>query len=103
MASFWRSLFQPIYAAFYSIWDGFFATIWLDGNLSLMDSGDTRPPWNETFLLAAPWPGLFLSMAIAVGLLRGPLMTPNIVKTPAGYAAFLQPSRTQDSVRHEKV
>ncbi len=71
MASFGRSLFQPIYAAFYSIWDGFFTTLWLDGNLSLMDSGKTRPPWNETFLLAAPWPGLFLSMAIAVGLLRG--------------------------------
>jgi len=71
MVSFGRSLFQPIYAAFYSIWDGFFATLWLDGNLSLMDSGDTRPPWNETFLLAAPWPGLLLSMAIAAGLLRG--------------------------------
>jgi hypothetical protein len=71
MASFGRSLFQPIHAGFYSIWDGFFATLWLDGNLSAVDSWELPPPWNQILLLAAPWPALLLSAAIAAGLLRG--------------------------------
>ena len=69
--SFGPSLWRPIHAGFYSIWDGFFATFWLDGNLSSMDSWDARPPWNATLLVAAPWPALILSIAIAAGLLRG--------------------------------
>ena len=53
MISFGRSLFSPLHAGFYSLWDGFFASLWLDGNLSGMDS---PPPWNMTLMLAAPWP-----------------------------------------------
>jgi hypothetical protein len=71
MASFGRALLQPIYAGFYSIWDGFFATLWLDGNLGGIEYRDTRPPWNMSLLLAAPWPALLMSVAIALGFLRG--------------------------------
>jgi len=71
MASFGRSLFQPIYAGFYSIWDGFFATLWLDSNLSGLDYWVTRPPWNLTLMLATVWPALLLSTAVAAGFLRG--------------------------------
>jgi hypothetical protein len=67
MVSFGRSLFAPLHAGFYSLWDGFFASLWLDGNLSGMDS---PPPWNMTLMLAAPWPALLLSAAIAAGLVR---------------------------------
>ena len=35
--------------------------------------------------------------------LVGPLMTSNMIKSPAGYAAFLQPSRTQDSTISHKA
>src|SRR5580704_599094 len=69
--SFGQALWHPIHAGFYSIWDGFFATFWLDGNLSAMDSWDARPRWNDTLLVAAPVPAFFLSIALLAGLLRG--------------------------------
>ncbi len=71
MVSFGRSLLQPIHAGFYSIADGFFASLWLDCNFSGLNDWETRSPWNMTLLLAAPWPALVLSAAIAAGLLRG--------------------------------
>jgi hypothetical protein len=67
MVSFGRSLFSPLHAGFYSLADGFYASLWLDGNLSGMDS---PPPWNMTLMLAAPWPALLLSAAVAAGLVR---------------------------------
>jgi hypothetical protein len=69
MASFGQSLLRPIHSAFYSIWDGFYSTLWLDGNLSSMDSWESRPPWNETLMLAAPWPALLLTLALGAGML----------------------------------
>jgi hypothetical protein len=71
MLSFGRSLLEPIDAGFHSIWDGFFATLWLDGNLSSMDSWASKPPWNQTLMLAAPWLALLLTLAVAAGLIRG--------------------------------
>ena len=71
LASFGRSLWHPIHAAFYSIWDGFYSTLWLDGNLSSMGTWESRPPWHQTLLLAAPWPALLLTAAMAIGWLRG--------------------------------
>lgn len=70
MVSFGRSLFQPIHAGVYSIADGFFASMWLDCNFSGVDDSKIWPPWNMTLLLAAPWPALLLSAAIAAGLAR---------------------------------
>jgi hypothetical protein len=71
MFSFGHSLFHPIYAGFYSLADGFFSSMWLDCNFSGWNEWQTRPPWNMTLLLAAPWPALVLSIAMAAGLLRG--------------------------------
>jgi hypothetical protein len=71
MASVGRSLFQPVHAGFYSIWDGFYATLWLDGNMCAVNTNESLPPWNYVFLLAAPWPALLLSATFAAGLLRG--------------------------------
>ncbi len=85
--SFGQSLWHPIHAGFYSIWDGFFATFWLDGNLSSMDSWDTRPPWNSTLLVAAPWPALVLSIAIVAGLLRGVVSKDVVLKNSLRLAA----------------
>jgi hypothetical protein len=69
MISFGHSLFQPIHAGIYSLADGFFASLWMDGNLSGIDA-TMRVPWNMTLLLAAAWPGLVLSAAVAAGMLR---------------------------------
>lgn len=71
LASFGHALFRPIHAGFFSIWDGFFSTMWMDGNLSGSGSWEFRPPWNQTLLLAAAWPGLLLSIAIIAGAVRG--------------------------------
>jgi hypothetical protein len=71
IVSFGQSLLHPIHSGFFSIWDGLFSTLWLDGNLSSMGTWETRPPWNETLLLSAPWPGLLLTLAIGAGVLRG--------------------------------
>jgi len=71
MVSFGRSLLQPTHAGFYSLADGFFASLWLDCNFSGLNDWETRSPWNMTLLLAAPWPALLLSAAILAGLLRG--------------------------------
>jgi hypothetical protein len=67
MISFGRSLFTPLHAGFYSLADGFFASLWWDGNFSGMDA---PPPWNMRLMLAAPWPALLLTAAIAAGLAR---------------------------------
>jgi hypothetical protein len=71
ITSFGQSLLHPIHSGFYSIWDGLFSTLWLDGNLSSMGTWKSRPPWNEMLLLSAPWPGLLLTIAIAAGVVRG--------------------------------
>jgi hypothetical protein len=70
MVSFGRSLLQPIRAAVYSMADGYFASLWLDCNLSGMDT-DQWAPWNMSLMVAAPWPALLLSAAIVAGMLRG--------------------------------
>ena len=68
MLTFGWSLFWPIHAGFHSIWDGFYSTLWFDGNLSGM--GSARPPWNFSWMLAAAWPALILTIAAAAGALR---------------------------------
>ncbi len=70
LISFGNSLFHPIHAGIYSMSDGFFASLWMDGNLSGIDA-TMRIPWNMSLLLAAAWPGLLLSAAVAAGMLRG--------------------------------
>jgi hypothetical protein len=70
MVSFGHSFLHPVHAGIYSIADGFFSSLWWDGNLSGLD--DRMPTsWNMTLLLAAPWPALVLSIAVAAGMLRG--------------------------------
>src|SRR5262249_54573293 len=44
---------------------------WLDGNLSGMGSAETRPPWHYSWMLAAVFPAIILSVAMLAGALRG--------------------------------
>jgi hypothetical protein len=69
MISFGHCLSEPIHAGIYSIADGFFSSLWLDGNLSGRDDR-LPPPWNMTLLLATAWPALLLSVAVTAGMLR---------------------------------
>jgi hypothetical protein len=70
MISFGHSLFHPIHAGIYSLADGFFVSLWMDGNLSGLDD-IMEIPWHTSLLLAAAWPALLLSAAVVAGMLRG--------------------------------
>jgi hypothetical protein len=70
LLTFGKSLWHPIHAGFYSIWDGFYSTLWWDGNLSAQGTWEDRPPWNYRWMLCAPWLGLALSGLIIAGMLR---------------------------------
>lgn len=70
MATFGAALVHPIHAGFYSIWDGCFATFWLDGNLSSLGTWEERPPWNYSWMLAAAWPGLLWTFVMGLGAVR---------------------------------
>jgi 4-amino-4-deoxy-L-arabinose transferase-like glycosyltransferase len=74
IVSFGRSLWQPIHAGFYSIADGFFASLWLDCNFSGLNDWETRSPWNMPLLLAGPLAG-----ARAIGRHRGGHAARNLV------------------------
>jgi hypothetical protein len=67
---FGEALVHPIYAAVVGLWDGLYATLWLDGGLSGAISRAGAPPWNESPLLASAWLALVPSFAIAAGGLR---------------------------------
>jgi hypothetical protein len=67
---FGEALAHPIYAAIVGLWDGLYASLWLDGGLSGMITHATAPPWNEGPLLAGAWLGAVPSLALALGALR---------------------------------
>jgi hypothetical protein len=55
LASFGISLSRPIYGGVWSLWDTFYSSLWLDGNVS----GLVIPPrlfhWNAYWMLAGAW------------------------------------------------
>jgi hypothetical protein len=65
--SFGQALVHPVHAMFAGFWDGFYATLWLDGFLSSVITFEGKPPWNYNFVLAAPLFALLPSFAIIIG------------------------------------
>jgi hypothetical protein len=55
LTSFGISLSRPIYGGVWSLWDTFYSSLWLDGNVS----GLVIPPkvfhWNDQWMLAGAW------------------------------------------------
>lgn len=67
ITTFGESLFQPIYAARHGFWDAVYSSFWLDGFLSGVAQYEARPPWNESYMLCAPWLALLPTIAILWG------------------------------------
>ena len=44
-----------------------YSSFWLDGLLSGVADYDQRPPWNDSFLLCAPWLAILPTAAILLG------------------------------------
>jgi hypothetical protein len=65
--TFGESFVQPIYAARFGFWDAIYSSFWLDGLLSGVADYDARPPWNDSFLLCAPWLAILPTAAILLG------------------------------------
>jgi len=65
--AFGSSLVRPIYAGTDRFWDAFYSTLWSDGYLSGFITFESRPPWNDGFLVAGP----LLASLPAAGILAG--------------------------------
>jgi hypothetical protein len=75
LLTFGTAMTRPIYAAASGFWDSIYSTLWLDGLLAGQSSFADRPPWNYSFVLAAPWlavlPTLLIGLGAITSLRRG--------------------------------
>ncbi|QDT52034.1 hypothetical protein Pan44_00410 [Caulifigura coniformis] len=58
---------HPVYAAFGSLWDGFYSSMWLDAHLGGGDF-ENRPHWNERFLVSNALVGLLPTAGVILGV-----------------------------------
>jgi len=65
--TFGTGLTHPVYAAFGSLWDGFYSSMWLDAHLGGGDF-ENRPHWNENFLVSSALVGLLPTLGVLLGL-----------------------------------
>ncbi len=66
--TFGAALTEPIHAAIYSLWDGLYSTLWLDGYLS---AGITPlPTWNYDFLISMSVLSIPMSIALLTAIVR---------------------------------
>ncbi|HEX5064492.1 MAG TPA: hypothetical protein VFY49_00115 [Myxococcota bacterium] len=70
LLSFGASLSQPIYAVFSGLWDGLYATFWLDGFLGSSTFAAAAPPWRYGYAVACALLALPLTVAGIAGALR---------------------------------
>ncbi len=78
-ADFWtfsQGFSRPVQAAFGSLWDGFYSSMWLDAHLGGNDY-ESRPAWNECWLVS----GALLGVLPTLGML-GAAAEPFIRRVP---------------------
>jgi hypothetical protein len=64
---FGAGLIWPWNAAVYGFWDGYYSTLWADGNLGSITAFGDIPPWNYAPMWASHWLALLPTLLIAVG------------------------------------
>lgn len=64
------ALFYPVYASLSSVWDGLYASFWMDSTLGSIVNRAEAPQWNYGFLLTSVWLGLVPTLLILTGLVR---------------------------------
>jgi tetratricopeptide (TPR) repeat protein len=80
LVGFGRSLEAPFYSVFHGLPDGFYSSLWGDGQLGGAGAWRDRPPWNYDLMAAGFLLALVPSLAIGVGLvaaLVGLIRRPN--------------------------
>jgi hypothetical protein len=68
--TFGASLVHPVFAGARGFWDGYYSTLWLDGQLSGRGAFEFRPPWNYAAMLSGAWLALLPTAGILIGLAR---------------------------------
>jgi hypothetical protein len=68
--TFGSSLYRPIYVNMISIWDGIYATLWLDGQISGAANTISSPPWNYNWMIAGAWLALIPSSLMIAAIPR---------------------------------
>ncbi len=71
MTSFGSSMIQPVYAVALSFWDGMYASMWADGQLSGTLLPARQIPWNVDFLQVGPWTAVVPMGCLLLGLVAG--------------------------------
>lgn len=67
---FGEALVHPIYSAHLGFWDGFYASVWLDGHLIGAGDLSIAPPWGYPYMLSLALLSLPLSAALVFGAVR---------------------------------
>ena len=64
---FGTGLVWPWNAAVYGFWDGYYSTLWADGNLGSITGFGDIPPWNYAPMWASHWVALLPTLLVAIG------------------------------------
>lgn len=64
------ALFYPVYASLSSVWNGLYASFWMDSTMGSIINRVEAPQWNYGFLLASVWLGLVPTFLILTGFVR---------------------------------
>ena len=101
---------QPIFAVAFSFWDGMYASMWCDGQMSATLLPAHQTPWNVDFLQVGPWTAIVGVIGdirhggleeepqpeLYISYLQGPPVSPFIVLRTAG-----DPAAVAETVRAE--
>lgn len=68
LASFGRSLIQPMYAGVLSFWDALYTTMWADGFLSGTSISADKIPWNVDWMAVGVWLAILPTGCLAISL-----------------------------------
>ena len=69
LASFGSAMEQPVSAVAFSFWDGMYASMWSDGQLSGTFMPARQTPWNVDFLQVGPWTAIVPMGCLLLGLM----------------------------------
>lgn len=70
LTAFGTALVLPFLSVVHGFWDGFYATLWADGNVGSITDFPNIPPWNYAPMLASVWVAILPSALIATGIVR---------------------------------
>jgi hypothetical protein len=70
LTRFGPALVRPFLSAMHGFWDGYYSTLWADGNLGSIAEFRDIPPWNYAPMLASVWVAIVPSALIVAGFVH---------------------------------